>query len=64
MIRGIESVEASFLLSIIGLSSIFGRIGLSALSDHPCINRMYLYTICLIISGMSKYSFGKLYIGI
>ena len=62
MIRGIESVEASFLLSIIGLSSIFGRIGLSALSDHPRINRMYLYGICLIICGMSEYCSGKLYV--
>ena len=56
---GIESHEASFLLSIIGISSIFGRIGLSALSDHSHINRLYLYNTCLIISGMSEYNFDK-----
>ena len=53
---GIESDEASFLLSVIGISSIFGKIGLSVLSDHPSINRMYLYNTCLIICGMSEYN--------
>ena len=54
MIMGIESSEASFLLSIIGISSIFGRIGLSAVSDHPLINRIYLYNTCLAICGLSE----------
>ena len=57
---GIEPSEASFLLSIIGISSLVGRIGLSAISDHPCINRMYLYTTCLTISGISECSFAYL----
>ena len=59
MIKGIASGKASFLLSIIGISNIFGRIGLSALSDHPRINRMYLYITCHIICGMSEYKSDK-----
>ena len=51
---GIEPSEASFLLSVIGISNIVGRIGLSTFSDHPCINRMYLYNTCLMINGISE----------
>ena len=59
MIMGIESGEASFLLSIIGISNICGRIGFGAISDHPLINRIYLYNTCLIICGMSEYQSDK-----
>ena len=55
VIMGIERGEASYLLSIIGISSIVGKIGLGYLSDHPRINRMYLYNTCLIICGISEY---------
>ena len=62
VIIGIESGKASFLLSIIGISNIFGRVGLSALSDHPCFNRMYLYNSCLIICGTSEINCSKFYL--
>ena len=57
MILGIERAEASFLLSIIGISAIFGKIGLGYLFDHPPMNRLYLYSTNLIICGMSEYNF-------
>ena len=59
MIMGIERGKASFLLSIIGIGNICGRIGLGAISDHPCINRIYLYNTCLIICGISEHKFDK-----
>ena len=55
MIMGIERGEASYLLSIIGISSIVGKIGFGYMSDHPRINRMYLYNACLIICGISEF---------
>ena len=54
MIKGIESGKAGFLLSIIGISNILGRIGLSTLSDLPFINRLYLYNSCVTICGISE----------
>ena len=60
MIMGIESDKASFLLSIVGISSIFGKIGLCCVSDHPKINRMYVFFMCLIICGISEYKSGSL----
>ena len=58
---GIESGEASFLLSIIGISNILGRIGLTTLSDRPFFNRMYIYNSCLIVCGICEYKSGKSY---
>ena len=44
---------ASYLLSIIGVANIFGRIGFGFLSDHPKVNRLWLYNLAVIISGLT-----------
>ena len=50
----IPRYQASFLISIMGISSIFGKVGLGYLSDCSWINRIYLYNTCLIICGLSE----------
>ena len=51
---GIDRSEASFLISVMGIGSIFGKIVLGYLSDRPCINRLYLYNLCIVVCGTSK----------
>ena len=54
---GINTGEASYLLSVIGISNIIGKLGLGYLSDHPRINRKYLYATNVMICGISEYYF-------
>ena len=51
---GIKQPNASYLISVIGISSLIGNIGLGCLSDRPWINRLYLYSIFLVICGLSE----------
>ena len=51
---GIEKYDASFLISIIGISSMIGNILLGWLSDRHWINRLHLYSIIIVLSGISK----------
>ena len=51
---GIVRSEASFLISVMGIGSIFGKIVLGYIADLPCINRLYLYNLCIITCGISK----------
>lgn len=57
MLLGIERAEASFLISVFGISGIIGRISLGYLSDHILINRLYLYNICVMVCGLSEYMY-------
>ena len=52
---GIKRDTASFLLSVIGISTIIGKIVIGYLSDRPWINRLCLYNVCVIICGLSEY---------
>ena len=54
MQMGIGKYDASYLISVIGISNIVGKIGLGCISDRPWINRLYLYSICLGICGLSE----------
>ncbi|KAF8767570.1 Monocarboxylate transporter 12 like protein [Argiope bruennichi] len=45
--------EASFLLSIIGISNTIGRVTLGYLSDRSCVNRLWIYNVSLLICGLS-----------
>ncbi|RWS27467.1 monocarboxylate transporter 9-like protein [Leptotrombidium deliense] len=45
--------QGSILLSIIGASSTVGRLLFGFISDHRCINRLWLYNSCLVICGLS-----------
>ncbi|XP_055320717.1 monocarboxylate transporter 12-B-like [Sitodiplosis mosellana] len=52
-IIGVSSEDASHLLSIIGIVNTVGRVILGYISDRPCINRLWVYNICLIICGIA-----------
>jgi predicted MFS family arabinose efflux permease len=53
--RGITKQEASFLLSVIGIANLVGRIILGYISDKPWINRLHVYNVCLTICGVGEY---------
>lgn len=46
-----------YLISVIGVSNLVGRIVLGYISDKPWVNRLLAYNVCLTIAGISKYSF-------
>ena len=52
--RGISTVKASMLLSVIGIANLIGRIILGYVSDKPWINRLLVYNVCLTICGLGK----------
>lgn len=45
--------DASYLLSIIGISNTIGRVTLGYLSDRSCVNRLWIYNVSLIICGLA-----------
>lgn len=45
--------DASYLLSVIGISNTIGRVTLGYLSDRACVNRLWIYNISLIICGLA-----------
>jgi len=49
----IETDDASFLLSVIGIANTMGRIVLGYISDRSWIDRLYLYNACLAVCGIS-----------
>ncbi|XP_055334388.1 monocarboxylate transporter 12-like [Paramacrobiotus metropolitanus] len=49
----IEGEDAAFLLSIIGLANIAGRLIFGFLSDRPQINRLWLYNGAVTIAGVA-----------
>lgn len=44
-----------YLISVIGVSNLIGRIILGYISDKPWVNRLLAYSVCLTIAGISKY---------
>ncbi|KAK6623783.1 hypothetical protein RUM44_010639 [Polyplax serrata] len=51
--RGYTEVEASFLLSIIGVANFFGMIGLGWAGDQPWMNVTKTYAVCLTLCGLT-----------
>lgn len=49
---GIDSTDAAFLISVIGIANTFGRIVFGWLSDRQSVNRLYLYNSALTICGL------------
>ncbi|GFT63007.1 monocarboxylate transporter 12 [Nephila pilipes] len=45
--------QASLLLSILGISNTIGKIAIGLLKDITSWNDLYIYTICLLISGIA-----------
>ncbi|XP_048485306.1 monocarboxylate transporter 13 isoform X3 [Plutella xylostella] len=52
-LNGVEPSQASFLLSIIGITNTFGRIACGWVADFPWVDSLLLNNICLIIATVS-----------
>ena len=50
----IDQYQASFLISVMGVSNIIGKIALGWISDINWINRLYLYSFCMCLCGLSE----------
>lgn len=50
---GIAEKPATFLLSVIGLTNIVGRIACGYVADFPQVNSLLLNNICLIVCSIS-----------
>lgn len=53
LFQGVEPSQASFLLSIIGITNTFGRIACGWVADFPWVDSLLLNNICLIIATVS-----------
>lgn len=51
---GLSTEDASYLLAIIGIANTIGRIVLGYISDLACVNRLWVYNICLFCCGIGK----------
>ncbi|XP_068617386.1 monocarboxylate transporter 14 isoform X2 [Battus philenor] len=52
-LNGVEPSQASFLLSIIGITNTIGRIACGAVADLPRVDSLLLNNICLVIATIS-----------
>ncbi|XP_013138060.1 PREDICTED: monocarboxylate transporter 4 [Papilio polytes] len=52
-LNGVEASQASFLLSIIGITNTVGRIACGAVADLPRVDALLLNNICLVIATIS-----------
>nr|XP_021207919.1 monocarboxylate transporter 4 isoform X1 [Bombyx mori] len=52
-VNGIEPSQASFLLSIIGITNTFGRIICGWVADFPWMDSLMLNNVCLVIATVS-----------
>ncbi|CAH0552901.1 unnamed protein product [Brassicogethes aeneus] len=50
---GIEQSQASFLLSIIGITNTVGRIACGYFADFPQVNALFVNNVCLVISTIA-----------
>ncbi|XP_053404937.1 monocarboxylate transporter 13-like [Mercenaria mercenaria] len=50
---GISEKSSAWVASVIGISSICGRIILGYIADRPSVNRLLMFKITLLISGIS-----------
>ncbi|KAJ2951044.1 hypothetical protein O0L34_g5419 [Tuta absoluta] len=51
--NGIEKSQASFLLSIVGITNTVGRIACGWVADFPWMDSLLLNNICLVIATIS-----------
>ena len=49
-----EDVKATFLISIIGIGSICGRLSFGWVAGFPNINPLLLYASCVTLMGLSQ----------
>lgn len=53
MQNGIEQSQASFLISIIGITNTFGRVICGYVADFPRVDSLFLNNICLVVSTIA-----------
>lgn len=51
---GVEKKKASLLVGFMSVSSTFGRLFFGKISDHPRVNRLYLYQLSMLCMGISN----------
>ncbi len=51
---GVEKKKASLLVGFMSVSSTIGRLFFGKISDHPKVNRLYLYQLALLSMGISN----------
>eukprot|EP00794_Sanderia_malayensis_P011334 gene11334-12519_t len=51
---GVEKKKASLLVGFMSVSSTVGRLFFGKISDHPKVNRLYLYQLALLAMGISN----------
>ena len=49
--EGMSEYVRSLMISLLGLFSLFGRIGLGALGQLPCMNIVVLYITAILATG-------------
>lgn len=52
---GIEELNASFLISIVGIANIFGRLssGVCSLTEKLCVDELIFYSTACIVAGVA-----------
>ncbi|XP_077512641.1 monocarboxylate transporter 13-like [Amblyomma americanum] len=50
---GVSETDASFLLSVVGISNVVGRVAIGAASDRVGRYRMWLFIGCVMVCGVS-----------
>jgi MFS family permease len=50
---GVDSSQASFLLSIIGITNTVGRVACGYFADFPSVNALFVNNVCLVVSALA-----------
>lgn len=54
-LQGVEPTQAAFLVSVIGITNTFARIGCGYIADFPWMDSLLLNNICLVMATVSAY---------
>jgi len=52
LLLGIDATQASFLLSVIGITNTFGRVVSGLVADLQSVNSLMLNNVCMLIAGI------------
>ncbi|XP_063236931.1 uncharacterized protein LOC134539120 isoform X2 [Bacillus rossius redtenbacheri] len=52
--KGISENLGDYLLSVIGIANLVGRIVLGYIADKPWTNRLLIYNVCLTVCGVGR----------
>lgn len=53
--QDIEPAQASFLLSIIGITNTVGRLISGYISDFPAVDSLFVTNVCIAVSGVAVF---------